>query len=91
MVNQKRVRKTANVAIRTVSDEEAFLIQDQGLVRTQERFSDEMNAGGATITHTRPGRVLMWKPIENGTYVPRTVSESSKGVNLQMGWKIKCP
>ena len=98
MTNELRRRGAAtkaNVQItrgpRTISDDEEFLLQETGNVTSTQRFNDEGNTGEARIIHTAPGRVLMWKPGPDGRYTPRTVSESSKGINLQNGWKSKCP
>jgi hypothetical protein len=87
-----RPRKV-NTAVRTMSETEEFALQQQGPVTTVENFTDTTQAGAARIEHVGPGRVLMWKPDENdpGLYHPRTVSESAKVVNLQNGWKAKCP
>lgn len=95
MVTQRRKARPANVQVkavpRIISDEEAFLLENSGDVRSIERFRDESNVGEAMIIHTHPGRVMMWKPGADGHYTPRTVSESSKALNLQNGWQIKCP
>jgi len=84
-----------SVVVQTISEEEEFLLRSPGNVRTQEQFSDEGGdrtlASGATITHTRPGRVLMWKPMGDGRYTPRIVSGTSRAQLLDNGWKVKCP
>ena len=77
---------------RTITPEEEVLMRNSGAGQTVERFQDtELSYGEATISHSSPGRVLMWKPLENGGYTPRIVSESAKGLNLQAGWRISCP
>lgn len=96
MTNQRRGRPAkANVQVRAVprivSAEEEFLLTNSGDVQTVERYNDDVTSGGARITHIAAGRVQMWKPGTNGTYTPRTVSESSKAINLAGGWKITCP
>ena len=80
-------------AVRTISDEEAFLAQEIRTIRTRQHFgADDMGAATeATIQHTRPDTVLMWKRGADGRYTPRVVSETAKAINLASGWKIRCP
>ena len=95
MVTSRRPPRAASVKTqslpRTVSADEEALMSNGGSIQSSQRYSEEDTLGDAVITHTRPGRVLMWKPLENGTYVPRTVSESAKEQNYKNGWKFKCP
>ena len=92
-----RVRsfRKASVAVRTITPEEAFVAQSKGDVMTRERHrgltEDDPSENGVVTTHTRPGVVLMWKPGQDGRYVPRMVSETSTRLNLDNGWLIKCP
>ena len=79
---------------RAMTEEEAFLLQNSGRVQSVEGFRHQDSlpeSHGVTIVHTRPGTVMMWKPGPDGHYTPRTVSESSRALNLQNGWAITCP
>lgn len=78
---------------RTMTAEEAFMVQDiagEKTVTTQGPDADHLTAG-ATIEHTRKGRVLMWKPGADGKYTPREVAENSRAILLGNGWKFACP
>ncbi len=74
---------------RGMTDEEAFLNQ----TAKPTRLRDQRFEGDAEVntTHYRPGTVLMWKPGQDGNYVPRTVSDSARSLNLDNGWAIHCP
>ena len=82
------------IRTRTMTEEEAFLATNVGPTKTRGTTkglaTDDPTEGGFW-EHTRPGVVLMWKPGPDGRYTPRGVSETSKGLNLQNGWKITCP
>ncbi len=95
-VQEERVAPVAPLrpSTRTMTPEEQFLLTTTGKVQTVEGFRNEdthQDGAGVNIIHTRPGTVMMWKPIADGTYSPRTVAESSRSLNLKNGWKITCP
>jgi hypothetical protein len=74
---------------RPLSNEEAFILKNEDDTKVQTR---ERGPGGTTITHEAPGRIMLWKPMADGvTYTPRTVSKSSIGQNLRLGWLTECP
>ena len=93
MTNQRRTGRAANTAPkaipRAMSAEEAFLLEESPGISTTESLSQD--GQNATITHNRPGRVLMWKPSAGGRWSPREVSNSQRSQNLRLGWKIVCP
>ncbi len=90
MTTQRRpMNRKGGIQVRTITPEEEFLSRNQGKVTTRTPFHNM--DGEAEIDHTRPGVVLMWKPGADGRYVPRNVSETSKGLNLDNGWLIACP
>jgi hypothetical protein len=48
-------------------------------------------AGVVIMERGRLGRVTMYKPMENGSFVPRTVAVSSMRLLLKEGWSEFCP
>ena len=42
-------------------------------------------------THSRPGTLIMYKPLEHEGYEPRTVSSTARGMLLSQGWAENCP
>ena len=89
---KKAAERAAASAARAMTEEEEFLAQQSEPSETTENFSASDGTPPAVVTHRSPfGRVIMWKPMENGQYAPRVVSETSKMINLRNGWKIACP
>ena len=90
---KKQGLRKPQAVVRTISDEEAFLAQEGKAIRTRQPFRGEDMGPGeeATIQHTRPDTVQMWKRGADGRYTPRVVSETAKAINLASGWKIRCP
>jgi hypothetical protein len=84
----KPVAPSTRRRARTLSDEEVFVLENEDDTKVQTR---QAAAGGVTITHETAGRMLLWKPMESGSYTPRTVSKSSISQNLRLGWKPRCP
>lgn len=51
--------------------------------------SEDGNA--VKTTHTRPGTIVMYKPLAHGGYEPRTASVTSIKLLLEEGWAENCP
>lgn len=64
--------------------------EDRPMVETVERSTDE-DGQAVKTTHTRPGTITMYKPLEHGGYEPRTASVTSIKLLLNEGWSENCP
>ena len=71
---------------------EAFIAEHEGrpMVETVEHSTDD-DGQAVKTTHTRPGTVTMYKPLEHGGYEPRTASLTSMKMLLNEGWSENCP
>ena len=70
---------------------ELFIAEHEGrIVKTVEQAQDE-DGNPVKTTHTRPGTLIMYKPLEHGGYEPRTVSATAMRLLLQQGWSENCP
>lgn len=69
-----------------------FVAENEGNppVETVETFNDE-DGNAVKTTHTRPGTITMYKPLEHGGYEPRTCSSTSIKLLLGEGWAENCP
>ena len=70
----------------------AFIAESEDLpsVETVERTKDE-DGNTVVTTHSRAGRVTMYKPLPHGGYEPRTVSVNSVKQLIGEGWAEFCP
>jgi hypothetical protein len=75
-----------------VRSEAVFIAENEGKpsVETVEKSEDE-DGNPVTTTHTRPGTLVMYKPLEHGGYEPRPVSRTAIGQLLKNGWAEVCP
>lgn len=44
-----------------------------------------------SVEHTTADKVTMWKPLENGDWMPREVPVTHIEMNLKAGWAVQCP
>ena len=78
-------------AVPPIRSPEVFIADQQGRIeKTVEQAKDE-DVNPVITTHTRPGTLIMYKPLEYGGYEPRTVSATSIGLLLRQGWAENCP
>lgn len=86
--------KTASVeehAIPPVRKAEVFIAEHQGRTdRTEEQVQDE-DGNPVKTTHSRPGTIVMYKPLEHGGYEPRRASVTAISMLLGQGWAENCP
>ena len=69
-----------------------FVAEHDGkpMVETVEVTKGE-DGNAVTTTHTRPGTIVMYKPLAHGGYEPRTASVTSIKLLLDEGWAENCP
>src|SRR3990167_9228670 len=86
-----RVATAEEQEVPPVRRSEVFMAEHQGRIeRTVDQSNDE-DGNAVQTTHTRPGTLIMYKPLEHGGYEPRTVSATAMRLLLQQGWSENCP
>ena len=72
------------------ADPEVFIAEHEGKQETTRETAADEDGNAVTTTHTRSGRMTMYKP-HSGGYAPRTVSTSALRQLLRQGWREVCP
>lgn len=73
-------------------DPNVLIAQEFGRVeQTVSQFRQEDSDQPVRTTHKRPGTMVMYKPMENGNYAPRTVTVSALPLLVRQGWTEVCP
>jgi len=86
--------RTASVEehpIPPVRSADVFIAEHAGRSdRTVEQSQDE-DGNPVKTTHSRPGTIIMYKPLEHGGYEPRRASVTAISMLLGQGWAENCP